>query len=127
MQRSNENCRDTINSILDKSNQFDGVRGFCSNILSCTRVLKLLGGSEVTSEYIFNLLLTRLTPEFNPIIVILEDKLDYKNTTFDYLVRHLISFERRMKSNPSNIVTANHVNSKIPDISTVTIVVSILS
>ena len=129
MLASNFKCRDrtriaelrsTLSSI--KVDQFDGVREFCNNILSCTRELKLLGGSEVTSEYIFNLLLNRLTPEFNPIIVILEDKLDDKNTTFDYLVRRLISFERRMKSNPSGVVTANHVNNKIPDTSTSAIV-----
>ena len=86
MLASNFKCRDrtriaelrsTLSSI--KVDQFDGVRDFCNNILSCTRELKLLGGSEVTSEYIFNLLLNRLTPEFNPIIVILEDKLDDKN------------------------------------------------
>ena len=129
MLASNFKCRDrtriaelrsTLSSI--KVDQFDGVREFCNNILSCTRELKLLGGSEVTSTYIFNLLLNRLTPEFNPTIVILEDKLDDKNTTFDYLVRRLISFERRMKSNPSGVFTANHVNNKIPDTSTSTIV-----
>ena len=68
MLASNFKCRDrtriaelrsTLSSI--KVDQFDGVRDFCNNILSCTRELKLLGGSEVTSEYIFNLLLNRLT------------------------------------------------------------------